>query len=557
MDKMMNTKLWYADDASSDKYVTCMASMIEQIRSQGVNVACKWLEVTGNLELKKRFTLRRRYWLLTVRLRYAERIKSEAHVGEVREAIRQLLETVDDPCTLRMYQALDIACYLSLYRISNGRVVPLFKQHHQQLLLIVDDFMGVEHEKTPGKSYIEDCSRVFDIIEDIEKICGSKLYQKQLTYQPDNDLHHCVLQLKSKEEKRLESMAIYFSHWISNGEKPQNDMLIERVFKAIGAAKHEVDERLSVNADSLFYNGLRGENKTRAKVNKSRHYMLDNLGAERSAGDNQSFWKLYIELIIKRSLEFIEQRGLEDITNPQVVRQTAYWTFHEKIHDVIHSISGSPKYIKKLVEKKRIDSKSLLYSVFSTLAMKQVPVLYCEYDVVDSGSDAVNSELTIHRQHGGFGTLFESFVELIYKRSLPYQGVGFCVQLPDNLEQRPGLEIACVNTGKQLILVGISKRFTVDQHCYNASDEKLGGLFDMVGFDFLTDKVLMIEDSQEGTKDVLQRCSAVFKTCSVALSRCLVTKLVERTSLQNCRGFACPKLRNESFVEIVAVAKEA
>ncbi|PWQ98141.1 hypothetical protein DKW60_08485 [Leucothrix pacifica] len=179
MDNTMNTKVWYADDASNDKYVTCMASMMEQIRSQGVSVACKWLEVTGNLELKKRFTLRRRYWLLTVRLRYAEWIGSEVHISEIRKVIRQLLIQVDDPCTLRMYRALEIACYLSLYRVSDGRVVPIFQQYHRQLLVIIDDLMAIQHDKVPGKCFVEDCSRVFDIIADIEKICASKLYERQ------------------------------------------------------------------------------------------------------------------------------------------------------------------------------------------------------------------------------------------------------------------------------------------------------------------------------------------------------------------------------------------
>ena len=556
MDKiMMNTKLWYANDASNDKYVTCMASMIEQIRSQGVNVACKWLEVTGNLELKKRFTLRRRYWLLTVRLRYAEWVRSELHVIEVREAIRYLLGTVDDEYTLRMYQALDIACYLSLYRISNGKVVPMFKQYHKQLLLIVDDFMAVKHEKTPGKSYIEDCSRVFDIIEDVEKICGSKLYQKQLAYQPDNELHHAVLQLKSKEERRLESMTIYFSHWVSNSVNCQDSHLIKRIFKAIDFAKHDVDSQLSINADTLFYNGLKSESNGRDKLNESRHYMIDELGVDSGHSNNQSFWKLYIELIIKKSLEYIKTKGFIDIADSLVIRKTAYWSFHRKIHDVVHSISGSPKYIKQLVEKKRVNSESLLYSVFSTLAMKKVPVFYCEYNIIDS--DPINPTLKIYRQNGSLRTLFDKFIEQVYSYSIGYQNIGFCLKLPDSLKQGSCLEVACINTGKRLVLVGISKEFTIDQHCYASSGGVVGGLFDMVGFDFLTDKALMIQDPRGSSDGRNQRCSVSFEPCNIELSRCLVSEVVERTSLQNCRGFVCPKLRNESFVEIVTVAKEA
>lgn len=555
MDKMMNTKLWYADDASNDKYVTCMASMIEQIRSQGVNVACKWLEVTGNLELKKRFTLRRRYWLLTVRLRYAEWVRSEVHVIEVREAIRYLLGTVDDECTLRMYQALDIACYLSLYRISNGRVVPMFKQYHKQLLLIVDDFMGVEHEQTPGKSYIEDCSRVFDIIEDVEKICGSKLYKKQLAYQPDSEVHHSVLQLKSKEERRLESMTIYFSHWVSNGVSCQDGHLIKRIFNAIDSAKHDVDSQLSINADSLFYNGIKNECNGRNKLDKSRHYMIEKLGVDSGYDNNQSFWKLYIELIIKKSLEYVRSGGVVGVTDSLMIRETAYWSFHRKIHDVIHSISGSPKYIKQLIEKKKINSESLLYSVFSTLAMKQVPVFYCEYNIVNS--DIINPKLKIHRQNGSLGTLFDELIEQIFSYSTCHQGIGFSLQLPDSLKQNSCVEVACLNTGNQLVLVGISKTFTIDQHCYASSGGVVGGLFDMVGFDFLTDKALIIQDRNGLSDERNQRCSVSFEPCNIVLSRCLVPEVVERTNLQNCRGFVCPKLRNESFAEIVTVAKEA
>lgn len=181
MDNLMNTKLWYADDAINDKYVTCMASMLEQIRRQGVSVACRWLEVTGNIEMRQRFTLRRRYWLLTVRLRYAEWIGSEVHIGEIREEIQQLRTSVDDPCTSRMFEALDIACLIALYRVTEGRITPMFQTYHRQLLMIIDEFMAIQHDRAPNRSFVEDCSRVFDIISDIEKICGSKLYQKQMS----------------------------------------------------------------------------------------------------------------------------------------------------------------------------------------------------------------------------------------------------------------------------------------------------------------------------------------------------------------------------------------
>lgn len=551
MDNMMNTKLWYAGDANNDKYVTCMASKIEEIRRQGVTVACKWLEVTGNLELRKRFSFRRRYWLLTVRLKYAEWIGSEVHVGEIREVIRQLLEDVDDLCISRMYQALDIACFLSLYRISDGRIVPMFQQYHQQLLHIVDDFMAIEHERAPGKSFVEDCSRVFDIIADIENICGSKLYQRQLEKLVMGELSSQLLHFNKKQEQRLASMTTYFTSWVSNGA--QSSALFTQVFRAIDLAKQEVDAKLSVNTDALFYEGSTGELTTRKKIRESRDYMLQALeldGAER----NYSFWKLYIELIIKQSLEVVKRLGLENVTDRTAVRKTAYWSFHEKIHNVIQVIAGEPKYIKQLVEKKRVKSDSLLYGVFSTLAMKQVPVIYCEYDVIND----INPILKQRRYKGGFRSLIEGSIESIFREARSYQNIGFCIEIPKEDAKGTSLEIACVYTDKQLVVVGIPESFKIGDHAYTADGGILGGLIDLVGFGFLTNKVLVLQDSSElKHKSRCQLACARFQSCDVALNTGLVRSLMDEDSFHRCDRDSAACWKNDSFAEVVAVAKGA
>jgi hypothetical protein len=233
MENNSDVILWYANNANNDKYVTCMSAMMEQMRVQGESVACKRLEVIANLDFKQRWTKRRHYWLLSVRLRYAEYVKCEVYVNEVLDIATRLKNTGDDDYTCKMFEVLEAASYVSLYRISKGRILPLFKQYHYRLLSIIDDLMELRQESTSTvsrKSFLEDCNRVFDIVSDIEIICGNSLYQsnikaaqKTTISQAANKLTKSgvvakkkaeLLPFRNKQDDKIDEIFTYLTQWL-------------------------------------------------------------------------------------------------------------------------------------------------------------------------------------------------------------------------------------------------------------------------------------------------------------------------------------------------------
>ena len=400
MNNIMTTEAWYANDASNDKYVTCMSSMIEQIRVNGFAVACKLLEVTGNVEHRKRFSLRRRYWLFTVRLRYAEYVGCEAYVHEVLNHIKELVKTFDDAYSLNMFQVLEIACYLSLYRISDGEVLPMFKAHHKILLGIVDEFMAIQSDSVPPKSFVEDYSRIFNLIEDIEKILGSKLYEVRESKHDESPVKRGTADIvpcnfDQTEARRLDKTLSYVSDWLTSGKGDTNKSHLKVFLETVEVAKRQVDQRLTINTDILFYEGVSGDELIRDKIKQSREYLIEALSYEGIELERGSFWQLYIELIIQKSINKIGRDSFKKLNSATALRQTASWPLHEKMHSLIPSLAGNPEYLKQLLSKKLIKPESLLYGIFSTLSMQDIPTTYCEYDVLDA--DAVSPKLVLNR----------------------------------------------------------------------------------------------------------------------------------------------------------------
>lgn len=537
-----------------------MSSMIEQIRSQGVNVACKWLEVTGNIEPRKRFTLRRQYWLLTVRLRYAEWIGSEVHASDVRNSVAQILLQLDDEYSLRMYQVLEISCYLSLYRISDGRILPLFKPYHRRLLLIIDEFMAIPQDSITHKSFVEDCSRVFDVIGDIEAVCGSRLY-KERTVLPvkKEDEHHCarLLPFKPKETQEFDQALTYFKHWVSTGEKETYHTLSVKVLKSVESAKNEIDQRLAIDAGLLFYQGIGGDHTVREKINASRQYMIGELLQYDIHLEKDSFWRLYIELVIQKAANFLGKEYFSDAVNNTVLREMARWPVHEKMHRIINILVGDPKYLKQLLNKKIINSESLLYGVVSSLAVKKTPIVYCRYDRVPSPSKSPTFQLS-HQAGEGFKGVNSELVEVIYGVGCHRKSVGFYLNLPN--DESADLDIVCICSKKQVVFIGLPKQYTALEKNESFSNSGLlGGLIRLAGYDFSTQECLSINTPTERLQSPCRLQCVEFKACDIQMCSESVNRSIIDTSALERRSVdvvsAKFKQRKGYFSEMISVAR--
>lgn len=493
MGNNIQTTLWYAENASVDKYVSCMSAYLEQIREQDVSVACKWLEVTANLDIKERWSNRRKYWLLVVRLCYAEWVKCEAFVHEVRAEASTMLEHTSDDYTRKMYQVIEANCYVSLYRISNGKVLPMFRQYHQRLLLLVDDLMFSQQDNIPNKSFVEDCSHIYDVIADIELICGAQLYQstlipiaKELGNTAD------IIEFKSKADKKVDKILDYLTHWLGGKHINPSNPLMKTFLKSVEQAKQAIDKRLGVSSEVLFSSEANSDTETHQHIRRARELILqalDNKGITRS---RSSFWKLYIELVIQEAIELMGKEEFNQINNEMALRQAARWPLHEKMHEVIYKLASEPEYLEHLIKKKIIHSESLLYGVFSTLAMKKVGVVYCGYDIVNA--DPRHPEFRLHC-HNGKGTerIYKELISSVYKVTYCKVRQGFCLRLsPETGLDKMPLEYACICTGRQMVMVGIPKQFELEAHCYQASKSILSELFNLVGFDFSTTQALLV-----------------------------------------------------------------
>jgi len=504
MNAMIKEIKWYANDAGKDKYVSCMSAMLEQIHSQGVTVACKWLEVTANLDIKSRWTMRRKYWLLTVRLFYAEWVGSEMHARQILDKVNKTKETLaENSYTLKMYQVLEAACYVSLYRITKSRVSPLFQTYHKRLLGIIDDLIELQlAESKTSKSLSEDCGRVYDVVADIEKICGSKLYQ--MPEKSDAEKTHGtskqqtkaeLIPFKAKEDDKIEDIITYLNQWLGDRYNAKKYPLMRLFLRSLEYAKEEVDRNIGLSTNVLFIRESNNSSRIKADIKLARRYMLYALNNKGITRDKYSFWKLYIDLVIQKAIAKMGKTKFNQLSstlsNDMLLRQAARWPLHEKMHHVISLLASDPEYLENLLRKEIIHSESLLYGVFSTLAMKNIPVVYCGFNILQG--DSHEPEFIRHCYNGrGIERIYTDLVKLVYKETKNRQNKGFCIQFKAETGLNLSLELACVCTSKQVVIIGIAKEFRLDPYYYKSSKGILGELFNLVGFKFIENKILTI-----------------------------------------------------------------
>ena len=494
MGNNIQTTVWYAENASVDKYVTCMFAYLKQIREQDVSVACKWLEVTANLDIKERWSNRRKYWLLVVRLYYAEWVKCEAFVHEVRAEVSTILKNISDNYTRKMYQVIEANCYVSLYRISNGKVLPMFRQYHQRLLLLVDDLMFSQQDNIPNKSFVEDCSHIYDVIADIETICGAQLYQSPvLSIEREQGNTAEIVEFKSKADRKVDKILDYLTHWLGGKHINPRNPLMKTFLKSVEQAKQAIDKRLGISSEVLFSSESNTNKEMHQYIRRARQLILQALDNKGITRNKISFWKLYIELVIQDAIELMGKEKFDQINNEMALRQAARWPLHEKMHEIIYKLASEPEYLECLIKKKIIHSESLLYGVFSTLAMKKVEVVYCGYDIINA--DPKQPEFKLHC-HNGKGTerIYKELINSVYKATYCKVRQGFCLRLsPKTGLNKMSLEYACICTGRQMVMVGIPKQFELEAHCYQSSKSILSELFNLVGFDFSRTQALVVK----------------------------------------------------------------
>ena len=501
---IVTVSTWYAGNADADKYVTCMSAMLEQIHRSGASVACKWLEVTANLDIRTRWSKRRKYWLLTVKLFYAEWVGSEVLISRILTKASSLVAIENDEHAKKMYQVLEVACYVSLYRISKGKISPLFKNYHRQLLGIVDDLITLQlNNHLSGKSFLEDYGRVFDVVSDIEKICGGMLFNKPVENSIDREADNRktanketnILIFKQKEDTKIDNIIIYLNQWLGNRYNDKKNPLMRVFLRSLEYAKNTVDTNLGLSTSIIFIKDK--ENKrVLNNINNAQHYMLEELNNKSLIHDKTSFWKIYIELVLQKAIknmgEFRFNQLNNSLANDLVLKQAARWPLHEKMHYIIRRLAGDSSYLENLLEKKIIHSESLLYGIFSTLAMQNIPVLYSGFNIINNNLHQF--QLKPHCYNGkGLERIYAGLIELIYKtiHDSPYK--GFCLSFSHDTGYNSSMEKACICTDNQIIIVGISKKFSLNDKTYQSSREILAELFCLVGFDFSYHQLLNIK----------------------------------------------------------------
>ena len=114
---------------------------------------------------------------------------------------------------------------------------------------------------------------------------------------------------------------------------------------------------------------------------------------------------------------------------------------------------------------------------------------------------------------------------------------GFCLRLPKpNGEERPSLDMACVCTDQQLVMVGMPKDFIMNKQHYYSSEGILGRLFSLVGFEFATHERLAIQGSCGSALPSCRQQCAQFSSCNIDTCTGFVNNFVEATLSLEKRG---------------------
>ena len=206
------------------------------------------------------------------------------------------------------------------------------------------------------------------------------------------------------------------------------------------------------------------------------------------------------------------------------------------MHSLIPSLAGNPEYLKQLLSKKLIKPESLLYGIFSTLSIQDIPTTYCEYDVLDA--DDLSPKLVLNRSSGGaLDAFYGELVDLVYAIGHCRKGEGFCLRLQcQSDEKASNLDMACVCTESQVLMVGMSKDFTINHHHYVSSEGILGQLFNIAGFTFSTSESLAVHGNKDASRPGCRQQCVEFEACDINTCTGFVNNFVEATISFKKRG---------------------
>jgi len=541
MKHSLEASQWYAGSSSSDKYVSCIVAKIDDFRRQGVSISLDWLKRVSQLPVKDSWSLRRRFWIFTLQLRYAEWKQNESKAKNILEESKRVINTEEDLYTQQMYKVLEADCNIALYKITTGRIHPLFKNYHSSLLLIADDFLMLDQRSFPHKAFVEDCNRIFDVSSDIEKERASELYKSVKPYKPKINLPSICTDTNTKENiiifKRTnngdtDNILPYLTQWLGEEFFSNSYYSLGNLLTYVESARKYVVNNLGVNPENLFAIDIQTDICLQEKVQEARKCMVDELTSRKIPHDKSSFWKLYIEVVFQKSLDFMGEKKYIYTSDLVALKQAARWPLHEKMHNVIHALTSDPDYLQNLLNKNIIHSESLLYGLFAQLAMKLVPVVYCGFNIVDI--EDVNSPLQRNCYNGkGLERIYNELVLHIYKITRQHIGKGFCITFDDNIGMNLIKDFGCVCTGTQVVMVGISRDFDFENFHYLSGREVLGELFKLVGFEFSEHEVINLSGPKTPETSVIKLKQASLIPLDINIRSGFANKLIGRNTISN------------------------